>query len=527
MKPLEPNQYISEGIFNEVIFASWDVKYFNYIDNIEDIKHFYNTSYKNFEDKLKIEIEKYHPACLILEAYKQLQLWTILFFEGKDNGFVTGDDSLAPIGRYGWRYIIDVSIENLNKLSSNNQNKPNSKDLDAIFTLLAGMSNSSELSNYIHFIGERLSSISLTFSPNLIRTFPSLSKEDEDFFYEIRKTLKGEPDWEKYSQFSPLSEVLTKMVDEFLKLQFSISYDEINIIVNWIEKISEATGIFILVQPYEAFIRQLELFSGLSHRKIESFINLTCFISYNLKNDNYRDFLRKNQRKRMYYYAGVVIELTSNHEAIYDKESLKHFEVINANRHIIISAAAFDEWFKIFQTSIVLGQREDFKQDSKIKKDITKIESYYRIKIFEKEVLNLLETNEFVGLNLDKLNGKKIECGEIDILAYSNTRKEFFIIECKALASVIDARGLGQLINDHYEQKKYHDKFIKKIKWVKKEFDAIKLLFKQQFNVDIEENVDLVPYFVTSFNSTIGLVEDKYKVLTFEEFDKVLKRNVG
>lgn len=523
---LTPSQNIIEGIFNRIIYESWDPEYFNYIDNLDDVKCFYNNSYKNFEEKLNIELNKYHPASLILEAYKQLQLWSVLFFAGKDNGFVTGDESLAPIGRYGWRYIIDISIEKLNQSSQKNQNKPNSKDLDVIFTMLAGMGNASEFSNYIHFIGKHLSSVSLTFSPNLIRTPPFLSNKDEYFFNEIRKTLGGAPNWDQYNQFSPLSETLTQMVDKFLEHQFSISYKEINIIVDWLEKISTTTGIFILVQPYEVFIWQLELFSGLSRKKIESFINLTCFISDNFTKDNQRDFLRKNQRNRMYYYAGIVINLTCNREAIYDNDSIKIPEVASANRHVIISAAAFDEWFKIFQTSLVLGQRDDLKQNLKMKNEIANIESYYRKKIFEKEVLNLLEANEFVGLNLDKLQGKKIQCGEIDILAYSNTRQEFFIIECKALGSIIDARGLGQLIKDHYEQKKYHNKFIKKIEWVKDEFGAIKSLFKQRFNVDIEENIKFVPYFITSFNSTIGLIEDKYKVLTFDEFDKVLREYV-
>ena len=183
---------------------------------------------------------------------------------------------------------------------------------------------------------------------------------------------------------------------------------------------------------------------------------------------------------------------------------------------------SFDEWLKVFQTSLVLGQREDLKQSSEMKNEIASIESYYRIKVFEVEVLKLLEDKKFVGLNLDKLNGKKIECGEIDILAYSEERKELFVIECKALTNVVDYRGLGQLINDHYEQKKYHKKFLRKIEWVNEEIESIKLLFKSRFNVDIPCSIRIVPYFVTSFNSTIGLIEDKYQILTFEEFDKLL-----
>lgn len=517
-----PHQNIIDGIINRVILKSWNPNYFHSINNFEEIKCFYNNGYENFEEILKEQLNKYHPASWILEAYIQLQLWSVLFFEGSNDNFITGNEKLAPIGRYGWRYVIDVSVQNLAKTSIKNGARPTQEEKDIVFTALAGMCNTSEISNFFHFIGDRFNLNTLIFSPELFKGFPPLSKEDTSFLDKVKQTLDIAPDWENYEQFSPLNDVLSQKVDDLLLNHFSITLAEIQSIMYWVEQISIKEAMLILVQPLEDFIRQISLYSGLSRSKIESFLNLTCFSTNVLRETRDRDFLRKSQRHRMYYYLGIIINLDSNLESIYDEETLKRSLIHSSNTHIIISPMSFDEWLKIFQTSLILGQREDLKQSSKMKNEIASIESYYRIKVFEVEVLKLLEAKKFVGFNLDKLNGKKIECGEIDIIAYSEDRKELFVIECKALTNVVDYRGLGQLINDHYVQKKYHKKFLRKIKWVNEEIEPIKLLFKSRFNVDIPYSIKIVPYFVTSFNSTIGLIEDKYQILTFEEFDKLL-----
>ncbi|UII19617.1 hypothetical protein [Fulvivirga ligni] len=312
-------------------------------------------------------------------------------------------------------------------------------------------------------------------------------------------------------------------MNNFSQEFYSISIEEIRLIIKTIiEKISNVTGASITVQPLNDFIDLLASLTGIAGSKIESLISLS-FLNISAQANEQRDFLRKSQHNRMLFHAGIVLNLESEFETIYDKKTANRDDIKKSRQHILISQRMFVEWLDVYITKLSLGQRQDLKSNSLQNKAIAEIESFYRISIFEKEVTKLLEDKSNRCLRLEKVNGKPISCGEIDILAYNESEKLIRIIECKALAPIVDARSLGQVINDHFRQKKYHQKFLKKIAWVKSNMSSIRHEFLKRVNIEIAQDVTFEEYFITGSNDTLKYLVDEYKVLTFEEFDDLLK----
>ncbi len=517
--PITPYQTINESIFNKTFFECWPKTHFNTIADPILIKVFYNECYKNLEIKLQFELNKYHPAAWILEAYKQIEIWTIIYYEDK-NIDVNGSTSLAPIGRYGWRYVIEKSMERLASEFSFQSLRPTEESMNMIFTLLFGMSITSEYSNYLHFIGKNLTTAQIQFSPFLIRKFPTLSKEESVFLTQIQETIALKIDPVKYESISPNNKLVTEKVDLLLKTEFLISIDDIRQIIKSIIEIVNRIEASIIVQPLEDFIEIIHEISEIPKGKIETLLNLS-FLEVD-ENDENRDFLRKSQQNRMLHNAGILISLNSDLGAIYDDRSSQLSKVTNSKKHIIISPRIYAEWLDIFIYKIVLGQREDLKKNTNLKKAIGEIERFYRRSIFEIEVMSLLRRNGFGCFSLAEIDGKPIECGEIDVIAYNPQLKKLLIIECKALAPIIDARGLGQIIKDHYDQKKYHQKFLKKIDWLKNHIKEVKPLFFEKCGMTIDDTLRIIPFYVTHFNSSLKLLEQEYSIMNFSEFDNFL-----
>lgn len=516
---MSPYQTLNRNIYNRIIFDSWPDGHFHEINDLETVKSFYNSCYEKLKKRLEDELNKSHPAAWILEAYKQLELWTAIH-HGVAREQISGNKDFAPIGRYGWRYVIEISLERLNTSFSYEEIRPTEQNLNNVFTCLFGMGQCSEYSNYLHFLRDKLVSTQIFFSSNLIVKGPKFSKDGEVLFKKIEESLFSKLDWEQYSQFSPNSPLSFKKVDEFLLKHFSINTSDINLIIR---RVSNAIGAAsIIVQPYDDFVKLIEDLSGFSEKKIKSLIEIS-FLSIDAPNYITREFLRKNQQTRMLFNAGVLIKLDSHFEAIYDLMSSKQKFVTNSNYHIIISPGLFADWLDVFVFKLVLGQRDDLKQNSLLKQDIIEIESFYRIKVFEVEVMKLLKNKSYYCFNLSKVNSKRIECGEIDIIAYSPIKNNLYVIECKAYAPVIDARGLGQVLKDHYQQKKYHKKFMRKISWVESEIETIKSIFFEDFKIKISDNFSTNSFFITLSSNLRHLIESNYKIMTFQEFDNFLE----
>lgn len=518
---ITPYQDIKKEIYNKVIIENWPKDFYREINDLATIKNFYNHCFDSLNRRLENELNKYHPASWILEAYKQLELWSVIFHkEAMD--LVSGYEEFAPIGRYGWRFVIEVSLEKLKYANNFNQDRPCEESLNTVFTLFLGMGECSELSNYLHFLNDKLSSTKIVFSPNLLTNPPEFDVEDKKLFEQIKASIATTVNWDKYEQFAPNNEELSLKVDLFLKKHFSISIDEIYIIIaSIVEGISNRTNASITVQPYDDFVRLVNKLSRISVEKIKSLIEIS-FLNIENKNYEMRDFLRKNQPIRMLFNAGVVLDLESHFETIYDSRTALMGYIKDSKKHIIISPRLFCEWLNMFVIKIVTGQRIDLKKDKKLKHDLIAIETS-RTKDFEKAVTEMMYGFNFYCLNLSKYEGKYIECGEIDIVGFNKEANELFIVECKAYAPIIDARGLGQVLNDHYNQKKYHEKFLKKIKWVSEDRSRMKIIFKNKYSINISEDYKVIPFFITCTTSTLNLIEDNYKIMTFYEFDSLLK----
>ncbi|UPZ35539.1 hypothetical protein MUB18_15660 [Sphingobacterium sp. PCS056] len=520
MQIISPQYEVRYDIYNKIIIENWPKAVFREMTDLESIKKFYNDCYNSLKLELENELSKFHPAAWIREAYIQLELWTVIHYDDPAEN-VIGNKIFSPIGRYGWRYIIDICLEKLETNTIHNQERPTTENINVIFTLLVAMGQCSEYSNYLHFLNNRLTLVKIVFSPYLLVKSPDFDLAGRELFDNITKSILLKTDWDKYSHFAPNNEVLTSMVDTFLSKHFSISMEEIKkIIISIANKISVDIEASIIIQPLDDFIQLVSKVSGVSIEKIQSLIKIS-FLNIDNENHATRDFLRKNQQVRMLFNAGVIVDLDSSFKTMYDSRSAERKFVTSSKKHVIISPRLYVEWLDIFVTKIVLGQRNDLKNNVKLAQDIIDIETFYRMKVFEKEVTKMLSDIGFNCLNVAKIDGKDIECGEIDILAFKPETNELYIVECKAYAPIVDARGLGQVWNDHYKQKKYHKKFIRKIRWTDEHRGSIIEIFKSICNVPIDFKLN--PYFITASHSALEFIENEYEIMTFYEFDNFLK----
>ncbi|UII19618.1 hypothetical protein [Fulvivirga ligni] len=188
---VSPYQTPQDSVLNRTIFNCWPKEKFNEISEISTVKKFYNDCYEDLKNQLLKELNKIHPAGVIVEAYKQLELWTVIYFEDGIE-YITGHKEFAPIGRYGWRYVIEIELE---RLASGEyeyeQIRPNEKQMTLILTYLIGMGQSSEFSNYLHYLNlsKKISSVKIVFSPDLFRKLFILKPPEKELFQKIRESI--------------------------------------------------------------------------------------------------------------------------------------------------------------------------------------------------------------------------------------------------------------------------------------------------------------------------------------------------
>lgn len=120
----------------------------------------------------------------------------------------------------------------------------------------------------------------------------------------------------------------------------------------------------------------------------------------------------------------------------------------------------------------------------------------------------------------------ELPCGEIDVLSYDDREHVLAVIECKASAPSLNARAFAQQHNDHFTQKQYHEKFLKKIKWVAENLDAVRRLSEND-----PRWRDITPrsvrgYFVTKYGTFAKhyVSPDDYEIVRYDEFPELLRR---
>jgi Holliday junction resolvase-like predicted endonuclease len=523
----QPGHKVDFALLSRVGYEVWPKEYFNTIESVNLCKQFYNLSYNRLIEELNLILNKFHPAAWVREAYIQLELWSFIFYNNEhkaQKGIIKGLSFFAPIGRYGWRYILEISLEKVAKANVDNNLRPQDNDVSKVFTLLLALSYCSEFSNYLHYFKSYFTSVKVQISPLVYSTHPKFNESENKFFEKIIDYIHEKPDWKKYKQFSIDNDMeLMKMVDRMLGAYFKFTLNDVrSLIAALVNEISHRLGASILITTFDEAVDLFAHVCDMPPAMIESILN---FVLLDVQSPTHtsRDFLSRSQQRRMLNYAGVLIYLNKNYETIYDRKSAKFDYVVKSDKHIILTSTLLIEWLDVFVSRLVYGQRQDLKNiNNEINQEISLIEKYFHINIFEVKLKELLTNKGFLCLSLEKIDGMVIPCGEIDIIAYHPMKKIFYVVEAKNHAPAKDARSMGKVISDHFKQKKYHQKFMSKIQWVNQNKGVVSKLILRAFNTEVDPIFKIENYFITGSSNAVKFIVDEYKVLTFYEFDKLL-----
>lgn len=528
MNDFKPN---SNVITNELILIaskSWPKDYFREISEMDVIKEFYNVSYKNFHEEIELVLNLYHPASWVRIAYIQLELWTLVFLRGENQEEL--DEVIRvfpPIARYGWRYILEISLEkvNDNNIESYDEKRPSDNDVSKIFTLLLGLTFCSEISNYIHYFKDRFVGVKIIFSAQLYTKYPVVEGSTTLFANELLEYLGEDVDYSLVPELNYLNnKELLSQIDLLLNDHFGFSLNDVEIVIETLKgRVAHEIGATILIMPTDGLVFMLAEYTSMP---IERIVNLMNFIFLDILNFDYekRNYLKKSQNVRMLNFAGCKFNLNKNYRLIYEDQALIDSDIDLCNNHSIISFILLAEWKINFVERLIFGKRIDLKEiNVDLKADISKIEHFFHRNIFENNVKNILQVKGLPCISLEEIHKEKLSCGEIDALSIDVINNIIYVIEAKNLSPVKDARASGQTISDHYKQKKYHSKFIRKIKWVEENLDNLSIIF----DAKISKEFKIENYFVTGAPSPMKFLVDEYKVLTYYEFYNLINEKYG
>jgi Holliday junction resolvase-like predicted endonuclease len=526
-KHLSPEYQVDFPLLSIIAYEVWPKDKFNTLETTEDCKHFYNLAYNRLHEELIQTLNKYHPAAWVRVAYIELEIWSLVLFnnETKRNvGNVKGPEIFAPIGRYGWRYVIEISLEKSKNTSVNHSSRPDRKEVAKVFTILLALSHCSEYSNYLHYFKSNLSSARVKLNPYVFTKGLQFNSKETAFYKGIINYMKEKPNWEKYKDFAvDNDERLMGMINATLEKYFGFNLKQVRTLAEvFISKISPRIGASILVTTYDEAISIFSKFSEFPPHLSKSIIDFILLDNQSATYHN-RDFLSRSQQERMLNFSGAIIYLEEHLETIYDPRAARFDFVMASKKHIILTGTLIAEWLDVFVSRLVYGQRQDLKNlNIDINQAISHIEEYFHKNLFETKLKQLITNKGYYCISIDKINGTTIPCGEIDIIAYQPTSNTLLVIEAKYHAPAKDARSMGKVISDHFKQKKYHQKFLTKINWVSGNLDIIKDIYNKQFNIQTDSSCRIEPYFITGSSNAVKFLVDNYKVYTFYEFDKVL-----
>jgi len=524
MKFIDPREQIRINDYIIIAEKSWPKNYFREISDFDVIKKFYNDSYQNFENEIEVLLEKFHPASWVRAAYIQLELYTLelhtAHIEKKD--LTSVPYLFIPVARYGWRYIIEKSLEKLESYDSEieNEKRPDDESISKVFTLLIGLNYTNEISNYLHFFKDKFKDIKIVFSSSIYSTFPTIKKSDRLFFDNVIKYIGQKVDYAKVPDFNfRKNEKLLEKINTFLISNFNFVLKDIETILFFLrDKVSveiNATNLIIATDELALLISER---NSLKIEQVQNIINF-IFLDTSIFHYQKRDFLKRSQNIRMLNYSGCKFKLTNNLKTIYDNESSNWEHIKSAESHSIISFVVLAEWSDNFISRLAFGQRTDLKSlSTTLNKEITNIEDYFHRNIFENAIRNILINKNIPSLSINKVNKKNIPCGEIDAVAVDKENKILYIIEAKNTAPTKDARAFAKNIKDHFKQKKYDLKFSNKINWVEKNLSSV----SEIFGVEITNDYLIEKYYITGNPSPIKFLVTDYSVMTFYEFYQII-----
>jgi hypothetical protein len=511
--------YMNQVLVTDVINESWPGTGQTTLHG-DKVKVFYNRCYDVCFQRLHTLLDRFHPGSCIVVGYAQLEYWTAIFHE-----IVPGQTTIAGHCRYGWRYIVERSLENLNRPNLPSLTQISQDDIEDIFTLLVSGLQCAELSNYLHYLPKTFQSASIEKIPTALNGFPRLSDDDARTWHTQREYIAKRRDLTSFEgRFSPASnKEFQKDLNDLLLNLCDFNLELLEYVIKNIEAISSFYNASIIVQPFEQFIDLLLKMTKLPRKVLES-VEMFSFISTRNPFHESRQVLKRSQPIRLLNFPGIIVEIDNNLHSIYGGDADKPY-IKGTKVHVIVSALLLADWLQLFPYRMAFGQRPDLKGISdNFRKSMSTLENHFKQDIFENEVAEIYQQNGFLCINLAKVEGKEIPCGEIDIVAFNPATSRLIVTECKIHAPILDAKYMSQVILDHFEQKKYHSKFLKKIKWVSENRVVIAREFVSEYKLGLPYELNKESHFITWAPSIIKFMVDEYAVMTYDELQSHLAR---
>jgi hypothetical protein len=126
----------------------------------------------------------------------------------------------------------------------------------------------------------------------------------------------------------------------------------------------------------------------------------------------------------MINFSSVIIPKTKKLKSLFGDTSSKRIDIIKAKKYIIISPLITIDWENRFLYRLLHNKVEYLNTDKKIEKELKKIEQYFHKNIFENEFeIEMKKRDYYTIKSLDTIMNKRIECGEIDLIAISPNLK--------------------------------------------------------------------------------------------------------
>lgn len=392
----QPIYELDSDLVDSIVNRCWPITADRIVRGQDNVKSIFNTTFKKLNDELIKILKSIDPNGCIVEGYKQLELWTILYHhdhDGTDNFEIEGPAEFASAARYGWRYVIEKSLEFYDN-SQFTKIRPEYSDISSLFTILICMNWCSEWSDSLHFFSNDLTSIAITKDPPFIVSPPQLNEIEELKFYKKRQYIALRCPGNKYKQFNPSldDEELKNLIDRFLMSNYGFKLTHIFQITDFIVK-EICKNISITVHSFEYVSSWIADLTAIKKSIVDSFLKFILLKPGMVKNKP-RNYLKKSQQARMINYCGLLLPNVLNLSAIYDSEAAKRDYILNSKRHIILSPLMIGEWLDLLQHRLTHGQRSDLRTTEKKRKQLADIEEYYRCNVFEGEMFKIIESDQ-------------------------------------------------------------------------------------------------------------------------------------
>lgn len=498
----------------------------------QDAKLLVNDAFEIAQAKLHRSLKKGNSDSWVLEAYKQMFMWTGVY-KGLPFREFTSPAELAPVGRFGWRFVIEHILSG-GPGDSLQRRQPSLEEVTKVFTILSVMTMAAEWSNLIHFFPDVYGDVEFDLTSPLGILSPILSDKTKTAMAARSEYMRkiDHKYWETLSSKRKVEdeEILNNKFSSALLAAKGFTLEQIKVVIDTLLHKVLSSGL-VLIIPGEYFVDWVSDESNIPKSTTYKILNFMLLSSAPFKTQG-GNFLDKKDPVRMINYAGVRLERVRYLSSIYPKSSVSESHIKKASWHAIINIFMVGEWSDILKHRTSIGQRPDLKNDPLFNRALEDIEQYHRRTIFENIVLGIFEEGGCKGTKgLKKWPdhtgvSRLLPCGEIDILAYESHTCTLFVVECKASAPATDSRGQFQQHKDHFVQKKYHAKFLSKIQWVEEKLSELSDC--KDLCIDIADipQIKVMPLMVTRYPSIVRFYVDEYRVLTYGElYEEICNAN--